>query len=572
MINPNIKYKSILEKLIPWIILSIILILTAYIRYRLISIPLERDEGCYAYIGQHLLRGQFPYSFAYHQKFPGIYLAYSLMIAIFGNSLQGIHIGLLFTNLFTIIAIYLLAKLITNEVGALVSASSFAILSISNSVSGIIAQPEHFIVLFTVCGLFTLLVGLDKKSIRWIFTSGLLLGIALFMKQSAIAFLLFANIYILFELAKRLKSTALSTLIKMLLMFWLGTASVIAFVVFIFAYVGILTEFYLWTIIYPSIYVSLIPINFAWENFARNAIEVFKTAPLFWWFICIGIIYAISVVLLKLVNQLKSFFRGKTEKQFSKKISPDKKTKDFTFFIIIFAFFSVLAICPGFYFRPHYFFLLIPCASLLAGMAVLYLSRIIALISSRSQLKYGIPILMFLVCFAQSIYLQNNYLFYMTPNQICKIKYGTNPFIESIKIAKFIKQHTSPKDYVAILGSEPQILFYADRLSATPYMLMYPLTLAPNNGLTIIMQQDFIESIEKKEPKYIVFVHVYTSWLLRDNKNFIISWLDIYTKKHYRLTGIVKIFRTKTTYNWNPKNKILPSKNSSWIAIFERKI
>src|SRR5205085_2957584 len=39
-------------------------------------------------------------------------------------------------------------------------------------------------------------------------------------------------------------------------------------------------------------------------------------------------------------------------------------------FLITFAFFSALAVCPGFYFRPHYFILLLPAVSLLAAAVV----------------------------------------------------------------------------------------------------------------------------------------------------------------------------------------------------------
>ena len=41
------------------------------IRIRLLGIPLERDEGEYAYAGQLMLQGIPPYKLAYNMKFPG---------------------------------------------------------------------------------------------------------------------------------------------------------------------------------------------------------------------------------------------------------------------------------------------------------------------------------------------------------------------------------------------------------------------------------------------------------------------------------------------------------------------
>ena len=39
-------------------------------------------------------------------------------------------------------------------------------------------------------------------------------------------------------------------------------------------------------------------------------------------------------------------------------------------FLLGFLFFSALALCPGFYFRLHYFILVLPAVSLLAGVAI----------------------------------------------------------------------------------------------------------------------------------------------------------------------------------------------------------
>ena len=40
-----------------WIILSLILLAVVFVRLRLLGVPLERDEGEYAYMGQLLLKG-----------------------------------------------------------------------------------------------------------------------------------------------------------------------------------------------------------------------------------------------------------------------------------------------------------------------------------------------------------------------------------------------------------------------------------------------------------------------------------------------------------------------------------
>ena len=57
-----------------WILLGVIVLgLVIAIRIRLLGIPLERDEGEYAYAGQLMLQGIPPYELAYNMKFPGTY-------------------------------------------------------------------------------------------------------------------------------------------------------------------------------------------------------------------------------------------------------------------------------------------------------------------------------------------------------------------------------------------------------------------------------------------------------------------------------------------------------------------
>ena len=69
-----------------WLCLAAVLALTAAVRIRLLDVPLERDEGEYAYAGQLLLEGVPPYQLAYNMKLPGTYLAYAATMALFGQS------------------------------------------------------------------------------------------------------------------------------------------------------------------------------------------------------------------------------------------------------------------------------------------------------------------------------------------------------------------------------------------------------------------------------------------------------------------------------------------------------
>src|SRR5512140_3049423 len=82
----------------PWLAVILAIVSIGLIRGRLAGMPLERDEGEYAYAGQLILQGIPPYKLAYNMKFPGTYLAYAAIMSIFGQSIDAIHLGLLVIN------------------------------------------------------------------------------------------------------------------------------------------------------------------------------------------------------------------------------------------------------------------------------------------------------------------------------------------------------------------------------------------------------------------------------------------------------------------------------------------
>src|SRR5262249_28952673 len=83
----------------PWLCLGLALLFIVGVRIRLLWVPLEGDEGEFAYAGQLILEGIPPYQLAYNVKLPGICAAYALVMAVFGQTPIGIHLGLLFVNL-----------------------------------------------------------------------------------------------------------------------------------------------------------------------------------------------------------------------------------------------------------------------------------------------------------------------------------------------------------------------------------------------------------------------------------------------------------------------------------------
>src|SRR5215472_11156172 len=112
-----------------WCALGLILLGTAAVRLRLLQMPLERDEGEYAYAGQLMLQGIPPYKLAYNMKFPGTYMAYAAIMAVFGPTTAGIHTGFLLANALTIVLVFLLTRRMAGNGAGVAAAALYAYLS-----------------------------------------------------------------------------------------------------------------------------------------------------------------------------------------------------------------------------------------------------------------------------------------------------------------------------------------------------------------------------------------------------------------------------------------------------------
>jgi hypothetical protein len=218
----------------------------------------------------------------------------------------------------------------------------------------------------------------------------------------------------------------------------------------------------------------------------------------------------------------------------------DKRARINLCFSIGFTLFSFLTICPGFFFRNHYFVTLLPAVALLAGVAA---SATVQFLSDRrmpSPLQI-LPILAMAAALVGPTVILRDFFFRATPVQACRIMYGVNPFSESIEIAEYIRNHSTRDDKIAVIGSEPQLYFYSNRKSATGYIYVYSL-MEPQNYASK-MQVDMIQEIEKARPKYAVIIDVPTSWLRRpDSDATIFKWTEMFLSKNYRTAGFVDIF------------------------------
>src|SRR5262249_13206957 len=125
----------------------LVIVLIAGLRFRLREVPLERDEGEYAYAGQLILQGIPPYQLAYNMKLPGTYAAYAAMMTVFGQTAAGIHLGVIFVNVACILLVFLITKRLFGVRAGVVAGAAFGLFSIRPYLLGLAGHATHFVTL-----------------------------------------------------------------------------------------------------------------------------------------------------------------------------------------------------------------------------------------------------------------------------------------------------------------------------------------------------------------------------------------------------------------------------------------
>ena len=510
--------------------LAAIILLFALIRIRLLDIPLERDEGEYALSGQLMLHGIPPYREAWNMKFPGTYVAYAFIMLLLGQTARAIHLGLLFINAATTVFVFLLARRFYDVRAALAAAAAFAMLSVGGNVLGPMAHATHFVIFFALAGMILVHRALESGASAGFLLSGICFGCAVLMKQHGVFFGLFAGLWIVWSTLR--SDRRFSLILRRLLPFAFGAVLPLGLTCLVMWHFGAFEKFWFWTFQYARQYTVETSLADGWNNFTDEFPDVVVPNAAIW---------ALAAAGLALLWLRRDKLR-------------------FAFPATVFLAFSMLAVCPGLYFRDHYFIMTLPAIALLAGAAV-----------NEGLVRLRRPAALWLcgLAIAVSLYEQREFLFRMTLFEASRAEYGASPFPEAIPIAAYIRSHTAPGSRIAILGSEPEICFLADRRPATGYIYTY--ALMESQPYAARMQDEMIRQIEDAKPEYVVMVAVTSSWDAdEDSLMRIFDWWKQYQSLYERV-GVVDMFsRTRTDYRWDAEAARLPPRAVRNLVVYRR--
>jgi len=458
----------------------LVIVFFAFVRLRLRNMPLERDEGEYAYMGQLMLQGIPPYQLASNMKLPGTYAAYAAIMAVFGETAGGIRIGLMLVTTVAAVLIFSLGKYLYGPLTGSIAGITYLFLAARPGVLGIDGHATHFVVLMVLAGILLLFRAIERGMTSLFFASGLLFGLAFLMKQPGILFAVFAGVYWLYRERKRpadwrdirLRGAA----------FVCGTALPYVLTCLCLLRAGVFPKFWFWTWSYAREYGRINNLSAGWQ-YLQLALP---------WAVRPFVLWELAVI-------------GLTAPLWS------RRARAHAGFVTGFFITSCVAVCIGLYFRPHYFILLLPATALCVGIAVESAQE------KLHELNLGrlapVPVLYFAIVYLIAVHSQWTTFLRLDPGALSRKVHYDQPYADAVVIADFIKAHSTPHDQIGIIGSEPEICFYTHLRCASSYLYMYPLM--EEQRFAKQMQDDVMHELERTRPRFLVYVDDERSWSWR---------------------------------------------------------
>jgi hypothetical protein len=468
--------------------LCIVCAVAALLRWPIADMPLERDEGEYAYIAQRWLCGEMPYRDAFDQKPPGVFVAYAVIEKLIGTSPAALHWGAQIYSFATLIVIALIGRRFAGDRAGLLAALLAAYMMAERCVLGNAANTETFMILPLAGAFLCTLLAIDRGCAGWSVAAGVLSCFAMQFKQVALPNAVYHGLLLLMLGRPRVRLCAA---------YVLGGVIAIMPAVAYFWSVGALHEFYDCVVGHNLSYAQRVPL----DEYPFQFWSTFGFIQTKWWPI-------LTFTLVGLCVRGRDGTSGQ-------------------WMLGTWLLFSFFGVCAGGYFRDHYFFQIIPAAAVLAGRGVDALAErwapvrpaLFAWPMVTAMLLYGVFV-------SSDVDIESDargeshlkadisfWPWYFWPSDpIHKVDrlYGNCPFGESLAVADYIRRESEPDETVYVFGSEPQIPYYASRKSASRYIFVYPL-MTPFAD-TADRQKGVLGELKQARPRFIVVAHQNSSF------------------------------------------------------------
>ncbi|MDP8255478.1 MAG: glycosyltransferase family 39 protein [Candidatus Alcyoniella australis] len=466
-----------------WAAVALFAVLAAVLlRLAALDVPLDRDEGMYAYGAWRALDGERLYVDVVDSKPPGIFAVYGLALAL-GGGTRAIHATLIAVTVLCALLIFRLTRKWYTTRAACIAAALLALTQVAPAYFGFSANVEQYMALLIIAALLSLPRDEhDRQPWRYVLC-GALIGAAALFKPVALTEGL--PILALVWLAAGRTRQRLAGLALVGAGFGLTLALCLAY----FACRGSASELIYWALGYNVGYSSSIGLDQRWRILAYEALSrgmLARDLPL------------LAVASIGAVTLLR-----RTDKK--------RAAAWFAPAWLLSAFIGVSA--SGRY-TPHYFQQLLPPLCMLAaigGDKLIDITAASGLGESYRRVSTCVILLLLLVFPTAAQWP----LYRLSGNELSRTMFGLNPFVEGELVGAYLAENTDPEQTVYVLGSEPQFAYHARRRLASSIAFTAPLI--EQHPDSPRLRQRVLEQIERNQPRYVVRMRLPSSLVIRDD-------------------------------------------------------
>ncbi len=428
------------------------------------------------------------------QKPPAIFWVYRAAQAWPMDPIRAVHfVALLFAAASTC-ALFFLAQRFTSRFWALVAAALFGLLSVDPLVQGTAANTELFMLLPLILAQIAFVKSFEgARPTMSTLLCGVLIGAAIAFKQvAAVNWFLLVALYPFFvSPEKRWRG-----MISFALCSITGLLAVVGLIACYFWIRGGLSELIDNVFTHNLEYVGAM----TWSDRTHFCVETLATLArsesLAWIFTAIGVIALFAMQKFKWF----AFFAG---------------------WLVT----SAIGLSASGYFFPHYFQQWLPPLALTAAFGAQSVSEL------RIWRNSWIPrAVVSLLLVALSVRTLLPFWFSYSPADAVRKIYPGNFFAEMPAFAARLGIVTSPEQRVFIFGAEPELLFYARRVSATRYIFLFPLY-GPYQNIRE-KQLAAAEEIQRASPAAAVYVPN-ALFFNEGNDQYFTDWSLSYLKENF---------------------------------------
>lgn len=455
-----------------WLALLVVAAVALALRAPVADLPFERDEGEYAYIAWRWLAGDVPYRDAFDQKPPGIFAFYAAAFAAGGESPAAVRWAAQLWLLGALASVAALGLRLATPAAGVAAAVAGVALTSDPSWLGNAVNTEQIATLPLALGAWLAwTAGAARRSGARAALLGACAGLAILLKPVTAPILAFTLATALVR--SRARGAALLGIAT-------GGAASVGATLGWFAAHGALAAL-LDAVVWNNLdYAGATPLAEYPVYFAAQ----FRPTLL-----PLGPLYT-AALLAPLGLRTRSIGAGPLAWTLA--------------WLVV----SLLAVSAGGYFRQHYFALAMPPLAVLAGVGLDALARTLlgARVLARAAAPLGAAALL-----GWSVALGWWYYGPATPASKLHRIYGSNPFPEAPALGAWLGARAAADDRLFVFGSEPQLLFYARRASASRYIFVYPMMMPL--PASAARQRETLAALDAAPPRFVVGVFVRTSTL-----------------------------------------------------------